>query len=74
LKHHRARESGILKALDSKNLTAFEIGSRIFGEISTIGHYIISCTETIAHLKSLEANGKVNKILKDGVNYYEKVT
>lgn len=74
LNHHKSRENWILKTLDSKKLTAFEIGSKIFGEISKIGHYIISCTETIAHLKSLEANGKVNKILKDGIYYYEKVS
>ncbi len=75
LKHHKSRESWILNTLDSKKLTAFEIGSKIFGEKrSTIGHYVISCTETIAHLKSLEVNGTVNEILKDGVYYYEKVT
>lgn len=74
LKHHKSRENWILKTLDSKKLTAFEIGSKIFGEKqSTIGHYIISCTETIAHLKSLKVNGKVNEILKDGIYYYEKV-
>ncbi len=75
LKHHKSRENWILKTLDSKKLTAFEIGSKIFGEIrSTIGHSIISCTETIAHLKSLKADGKVNDILKDGIYFYEKVS
>jgi len=73
LKHHKSRENWILKTLDSKKLTAFEIGSKIFGETATIGHYIISCTETIAHLRSLKTNGKVNEILKDGIYYYEKV-
>jgi glyoxylase-like metal-dependent hydrolase (beta-lactamase superfamily II) len=72
LKHHESRESWILKTLNSKKLTAFEIGSQIFGDKpSTIGHYIISCTETIAHLKFLEVKGKVNEILKDGVYYYK---
>ena len=74
LKHHESRESWILKTLNSKKLTAFEIGSQIFGDKpSTIGHYIISCTETIAHLKFLEVKGKINEILKDGVYYYKSV-
>jgi glyoxylase-like metal-dependent hydrolase (beta-lactamase superfamily II) len=75
LKHHKSRENWILKTLHSTKLTAFEIGSKIFGEKQlTIGHYIISCTETIAHLRSLKTDGKVNEIRKNGVYYYEKIS
>lgn len=74
LKHHKSRERWILEALDTK-LTAFEIRSRVFGENqSTIGHHIISYTETIAHLKSLKASGKVDEILKKGICYYENLS
>jgi glyoxylase-like metal-dependent hydrolase (beta-lactamase superfamily II) len=73
LKHHKYREQWILEALDDKKLTAFEIGSKVFGEKQpNIGHHIISYTETIAHLKSLKASDKVNEIFKEGICYYAK--
>ncbi len=72
LRHHNSRERWILETLENKKLTAFEISKRVFGENQPLIGNIISCTETIAHLKSLRGQGKVNKINKDGIYSYER--
>jgi glyoxylase-like metal-dependent hydrolase (beta-lactamase superfamily II) len=73
LKHHKSREQWILKTLDNKKLTAFEIGSKVFGDNQpTLGHHIISYTETIAHFRSLKLSGKVDELLKEGIYHYAK--
>jgi glyoxylase-like metal-dependent hydrolase (beta-lactamase superfamily II) len=73
LRHHKLRERLILESLNNEKLTAFEIATRVFGENQPLFGRILSCTETIAHLKSLMARGKVNETFKEGLYLWHAV-
>ena len=71
LKGHEERASVIMKILDEKEMTAFEICKMLFPKIYT-KETALTLSETIGHLDLLEDMKKVNVEVKDGITFYRK--
>jgi len=77
-KHHKNRENEVLAALTNKSKTVYEVASQITWNIAECNSWdtvsslqkLFATGEAMAHLKYLESNGRVRKIMKGQVMVY----
>jgi len=79
--HHEVRKNEILRALDSKGLTAYQISNVItwmpemggvkFSELWP-GDKRAAVSETLAHLRAMEVDHQITSEVKDGITYYHR--
>jgi glyoxylase-like metal-dependent hydrolase (beta-lactamase superfamily II) len=81
LKHHETRNSEIIRALDSRPLTAYEVSHVItwmpeFGGVKFDDllpwDQRAAVSETLAHLRAMDVDGKVTSTRRDGIIYYHR--
>jgi len=82
IRHHKQRNEAILKAVEAKPKTAYQIANGIpwmlemggvrWQELAP-GDRTMAVSETLAHLESMRFGGKVNKSYQDGIIYYQAV-
>ncbi len=80
IRHHHQRDTEILAMLEVEPKTAYQVSSGItwmpnqggvkFPDLST-WHQRMAVSETLAHLKVMEIDGRVSKISRDDVVYYQ---
>jgi len=80
IEHHRQRNTEILLAVNGEAKTAYQISSQLTWMSDTSGaswqklnpwDKRLAILETIAHLESLRADGKVTRLHRDGTTYYQ---
>ena len=77
--HHQQRNAEILKAIKVEPKTAYQISNEItwmpelggvrFQDLA-LWHKSMAVSETLAHLKAMEVDGKVAKFSRDSIIYY----
>jgi len=79
IQHHEERNSEILQVIKDKPKTAYQVSTEInwMPDVSSVGWQNLApldkrlaILETIAHLESMRADGKVNKFQKDSTIHY----
>ena len=82
IQHHEQRKAKILKAIEAKPKTAYEIATEItwmldMGGIGwqnlTARDKRLAVMETVAHLESMRADSKVSKFTRDDIIYYQSL-
>ncbi|MFC1892420.1 MBL fold metallo-hydrolase [Chloroflexota bacterium] len=81
IEHHRVRNSGILKVLGEKTKTAYQIATELKwkGDINKNSwndliplDRRIAVLETLSHLEAMRADGKIERLSKNGIIYYQR--
>ena len=79
IKHHDERKAAIVEAIKEEKRTAYEISARIpwivMGEVVPFDKLLpfdrrLAVLEALAHLELLRIEGKVEKMVKDGIAFY----
>jgi glyoxylase-like metal-dependent hydrolase (beta-lactamase superfamily II) len=79
MRHHEERNRVILARLDGKPDTAYQIALRMrWGSWAgwndlPVFHKRMAIFETLAHLEMMAANRILDRLPRDGVNYYRKI-
>ena len=80
LEHHEQRMADLLNSLGNEEKTAYQIASKmlwvgiseiVLGENLPLSQQPGALGETLAHLEFLRVDGKVEKIIKNGVTFWE---
>ena len=80
IQHHKQRNEEILQAIKTKQKTAYQIATEITWMPNKSGTNFynlapfdkrLAIFETIAHLESMRVDGRVSKLAKDGIIYYQ---
>ncbi len=80
IQHHQRRNSEILQTINAEQKTAYQISTEVTWMSGTSGASWQKLTpldkrfailETLAHLESMRADGKVSKLFKDDATYYQ---
>jgi glyoxylase-like metal-dependent hydrolase (beta-lactamase superfamily II) len=78
-RHHEERNQLILGLIDGEPRSAFQIsremvwGTRARWHDLPVFHQRMAIFETLAHLEMMAANGLLDRLPRNGVNYYRKV-
>ncbi|MFC1991973.1 MBL fold metallo-hydrolase [Chloroflexota bacterium] len=80
IRHHHQRDTEILEALKAEPKTAYQISTGItwmptqggvkFSDLIS-WHQRMAVSETLAHLKPMDIEGRITKISRDGIVYYQ---
>jgi len=80
LQHHQQRNEEIIEVLKVEEKTAYQVSTKIiwmpvqggvrFTDLSS-WHKMMAISETLAHLKAMEIEGKVAQSFRDGIVYYQ---
>lgn len=78
IKHHEWRNAEIQAVMDSKSITAYQAAQQItwgkkarFTDLPVF-HQRMAVFETLAHLDMMTAEGKLNRLPRNGIIYYRK--
>ena len=72
-KHHETRLSEVLKMIENKPLTPYEISQIHFGEDLDGMNTLLALSEILSHLIYLENQGKIKRIEKNNKYYFLKI-
>ena len=79
IQHHEMRKANILEILENKSKSAYEVATEItwmpqFGGVRwqnlNLMDRWMGILETLAHLKTLKAEGKISEKIRNGVGFY----
>ena len=69
--HHERRSEKIIKLIGNSQLSGWEVVSLLFPRKLDALNLRLAFQETMAHLKYLENNGKVNHLMNSKINLWE---